>query len=373
MEKPEKSTQKPRKGGFVSFMKRALHEVFIDGLSGMATGLFATLIIGTIIDQIGSFIPGSFGYYVRCVGAFAKVMMGFGIGVGVAYKLKMPPLVALGGGVSGMIGAFASKIIAGTAISAPFTVTTLQSVGEPLGAFVAAYAALKVGALVSGRTKVDIIVTPVCSIAAGAALGLPIGPPISAFMTWIGSVINAAAQQQPIPMGILVAVLMGVALTLPISSAAIGVALGLGGVAAGAAVVGCCCQMVGFAVMSFRENRWGGLAAQGLGTSMLQMPNILLRPVIWLPPIIASAICGPLASAAFGMVSTPVGSGMGTAGLVGPFQTYMAMTAAGTPVVTTLLEIALLQFLLPAVICLLLSELMRKFNLIRENDLKLSL
>lgn len=344
--------------------KRVLNYIFIDGLSGMAIGLFCTLLIGTMIGQIGSLIPGEVGRYISAIGTFAKAMMGAGIGLGMAYKLKKAPMVSISAGVAGMIGAFAHEIINKN--------TAIVGVGEPLGAFVAAFVALEVGSLVSGKTKVDILVTPFVGIMSGAIVGLLLGPPISAFMKFIGDIINASAQQQPVLMGILVAVLMGIALTLPISSAAIGVSLGLSGIAAGAAVVGCCCQMVGFAVMSFRENKWSGLVAQGLGTSMLQMPNIIKRPIVWLPPIIASAILGPIC-AVMGMTSTAVGAGMGTCGLVGNFQTFFAMTEAGANIGIVLLEIVGMQILLPAAICLGLSELMRRFKLIRANDLKLDL
>ena len=344
--------------------KRVLNYVFIDGLSGMAIGLFCTLLIGTMIAQIGSLIPGVVGKFIGYIGTFAKAMMGAGIGLGMAYKLKKAPMVSISAGVAGMIGAFASNIIKDN--------TAIVGVGEPLGAFVAAFVALEVGSLVSGKTKVDLIVTPFVGIMSGAVVGLLLGPPISAFMSFIGNVINASAQQQPVLMGILVAVLMGIALTLPISSAAIGVSLGLSGIAAGAAVMGCCCQMVGFAVMSFRENKWSGLVAQGLGTSMLQMPNIIRRPIVWLPPIIASAILGPI-SAVMGMTSTSVGAGMGTCGLVGNFQTYFAMTESGVSIWLTLIEIIGMQILLPAAICLGLSELMRHFKLLRKDDLKLDL
>ncbi len=353
--------------------KKVLSYIFIDGLSGMATGLFCTLIIGTIICQIGSLIGSSegIGYYIYALGTFAKVLMGAGIGLGVAYKLKKDPLVAISAGVAGMIGAFASAIIKGTVING--AITSLTSVGEPLGAFIASFVAIELGSLVSKKTKVDIIVTPLVAIFSGGAVGLLLGPPISGFMTFLGNVINTSAQQQPILMGILVAVLMGIALTLPISSAAIGVTLGLSGISAGAAVVGCCCQMVGFAVMSFKENRWGGLVAQGLGTSMLQMPNLVKHPICWLPPVIASAILGPFATTLAGMVSSPVGSGMGTAGLVGPLETYFSMTNAGTSPLLTILIILLFCFILPAVITYLISLIFRKFNLIKDGDLKLDL
>jgi uncharacterized membrane protein len=274
-------------------------------------------------------------------------------------------MVSISAGVAGMIGAFASNILKGN--------TAIVGVGEPLGAFVAAFVALEVGSLVSGKTKVDIIVTPLVGILSGATVGLLVGPPISAFMAFIGEIINTSSQQQPVLMGILVAVLMGIALTLPISSAAIGVSLGLSGIAAGAAVTGCCCQMVGFAVMSFRENKWSGLVAQGVGTSMLQMPNIIRRPIVWLPPIIASAILGPISSALLGMTATKVGAGMGTSGLVGCIDTFTAMTAGGVDAWIALLEIVGIQIILPALICLGISELMRKFNLIRQGDLKLNL
>lgn len=361
----KKETKKREKLGFWKTTLKVLNYIFIDGLSGMAIGLFATLIIGTIIGQIGSFIPGVIGKFIGYIGTFAKAMMGAGIGIGMAYKLKKAPMVSISAGVAGMIGAFASNIIDGN--------TVISGVGEPLGAFIAAFVALETGSLVAGKTKVDIIVTPLVSIFSGAVIGLLAGPPISSFMNFIGSLINASAQQQPVIMGILVSVLMGIALTLPISSAAIGVALSLSGIAAGAAVVGCCCQMVGFAVMSFRENRWSGLVAQGIGTSMLQMPNIIRRPVIWLPTIIASAILGPISTAVFGMVSTPVGSGMGTAGLVGPFQTYVAMTEAGFGIGITLTEILFMHIILPAALVLGISELMRYFKVIRKDDLKLDL
>lgn len=342
-----------------------LNYIFIDGLSGMAMGLFATLIIGTIISTIGGYIPGDIGKFIVAMGTFAKAMMGAGIGIGMAYKLKKAPMVSISAGVAGMIGAFASNILKGN--------TTIVGVGEPLGAFVAAFVALEVGSLVSGKTKVDIIVTPLVGILSGATVGLLVGPPISAFMAFIGEVINTSAQQQPVLMGILVAVLMGIALTLPISSAAIGVSLGLSGIAAGAAVTGCCCQMVGFAVMSFRENKWSGIVAQGVGTSMLQMPNIIRHPIVWLPPIIASAILGPISSAVLGMTATKVGAGMGTSGLVGCIDTFTTMTAGGIDAWIVLLEIVGIQIILPALICLGISELMRKLGAIRQGDLKLDL
>ena len=243
--------------------------------------------------------------------------------------------------------------------------------GEPLGAFIAAYVAIEIGAIVSGKTKVDIIVTPISCIVTGAAAGYFVGPYISSAMVFLGNLVNVNVEKYPILGGIAVSVLMGVILTLPISSAAIGVSMGITGLAAGAATVGCCCNMVGFAVISYRENKFGGLIAQGLGTSMLQVPNIVRNPLIWLPSIISSAILGPVSSAVLKMVSNPVGSGMGSAGLVGQFMAYDSMISVGFTPVVTLLEIALMHFVLPAVISLAVAEAMRKIKLIKVNDLKL--
>lgn len=250
-----------------TWTKARLKNIFITGLSGMAQGLFATLIVGTILCQIASYIPGDVGYYLNAIGTFAKVLMGGGIGIAVAHKFKASTLTSVSTAVAGFIGQYAEKIISGVAFDGSLTI--LVGVGEPLGAFVASYFAVFVGSLVSGKTKVDILVTPLCCVLAGGSLGLLVGAPVSWVMNAFGQLINIGTTQQPILMGIIVSALMGIALTLPISSAAIGVSLGLSGIAAGAATVGCCCQMVGFAVMSFRENRWGGLVAQGIGTSML--------------------------------------------------------------------------------------------------------
>ncbi len=344
-------------------IKRLLNYIFIDGMSGMAIGLFATLIIGTIIENIGKLFGGDFGNYIKIAGQFAKFTMGAGIALGMGYKLKKAPLVSVSAGVVGMLASFVSKINVGISFT---------SVGEPLGAFISAFVALEVGSLVSGKTKVDVIVTPLTSIFSGALVAFLIGAPISELMTFLSGVIRTAGEQQPFLMGVLVAVLMGVFLTLPISSAAIGVTLGLDGIVAGAAVVGCCCQMVGYAVLSFRENKWGGLIAQGLGTSMLQMPNLVKKPILWLPPIIASAILGPISSCALQMTSSAVGSGMGTAGLVGVIETFSTMSA-NQDWWLVLIQIIGIDILAPALICFLVGEIMRKMGWIKFGDLKLDL
>ncbi|MBR5223513.1 MAG: PTS sugar transporter subunit IIC [Clostridia bacterium] len=344
-------------------MKKYLNRLFIDGLSGMAYGLFSTLIIGTIICQIASLLGNNaVADYLNAMGSVAKTLTGAGIGVGVACKLKASPLTTVAAAVAGMVGAFPDFAKVAFAVGAP---------GEPLGAFIAAYVAIEIGYLVSGRTKVDIIVTPICCILTGAAAGYFVGPYISTFMKWVGELVNVNVEQSPILGGMLVSVVMGILLTLPISSAAVGISMGITGLAAGAATIGCCCNMVGFAVISYRENKFGGLVAQGIGTSMIQMPNIVRHPLIWLPSIISSAILGPISSAVLKMVSNPVGSGMGSAGLVGQFMAYDSMVSAGVSPVVTLLEIVLMHFVLPAVVTLGIAEAMRKLGWIKSGDMKL--
>lgn len=351
-------------------LKKILDRIFIDGLSAMAQGLFATLIIGTIIQQIGMLIGGPVGDMIYVLGKVAASLTGAGIGAAVAYRFKESPMVVVSAATAGMAGAFASKLLAGTVLVDGAMI--YAGPGEPLGAFIAAYVGIIFGHMVSGRTKVDILVTPLVSIGTGSAVGLILGPPISGFMAWLGSIINWGTEQQPFLMGIVVSVLMGMILTLPISSAALGIILNLSGLAAGAATVGCCCNMVGFAVASYRENKIGGLLAQGIGTSMLQVPNIVRRPVIWLPAILSSAILGPVGTMVLHMTSNATGSGMGTAGLVGQIMTYQTMIAA-EPASAVLIKILLIQIILPAVITLGISEFMRKKQWIRPGDMKLEL
>ena len=341
-------------------LKKYLNRVFIDGFSGMALGLFATLIIGTIVGQIASFISGPVGEYMTYASKIAKTLMGAGIGVGVASKYKEGPLVTVSAAVAGMVGAFPSIIT-----------ITLGSPGNPLSAFIAAYVAIEVGHLVAGKTPVDIILTPLLSIAAGSVIAFIVGPYIAEFTTWLGELININVDKHPFIGGIVISVSMGIFLTLPISSAAIGVMLGLDGLAAGAATIGCCCQMVGFAVMSYRENKVGGLISQGIGTSMLQMPNIVKHPQIWIPPILSSAILAPVSTMALGMVNNKVGSGMGTSGLVGQFTAYAEMVSAGTKPEWAVLQIVIMHFLVPGLLTLAIAEAMRKMKWIKDGYMKL--
>ena len=330
---------------YMEKVKKVLDRIFIEGLSAMAHGLFATLIIGTIIQQIGTFMGGNIGEMIFIAGKLAAALTG-----------------------AGMAGAFASSILAGKVFVDGAMV--FAGPGEPLGAFIAAYVGIFFGHMVSGKTKVDILVTPVVTIGSGCLVGFLIGPPISGFMSWLGSLINWGTEQQPFLMGIIVSVLMGMILTLPISSAALGVILNLSGLAAGAATVGCCCNMVGFAVASYRENKVGGLLAQGIGTSMLQVPNIVKKPVIWLPAIISSAILGPVGTMVLHMTNNATGSGMGTAGLVGQIMTWQTMIQTESAQMV-LIKILLIQIVLPAVVTLGISEFMRKKDWIKTGDMKL--
>lgn len=315
----------------------------IEALGAMAKGLFASLIVGLILKVIGQKLnlPLLVDFF-----EIARSMMGPAIGVAVAYGLQAPPLVIFTSAVTGGAGA---------------------ELGGPVGAFLAAVIGAESGKLISKETKLDIVLTPMVVIITGGIMAKFVGPVINNFMNYLGTVIMRATELQPIPMGAIVSTLMGIALTLPISSAAIGLMLKLSGLAAGAATVGCSAQMVGFAVMSYRENGVGGLVSQGLGTSMLQMPNIVNNPYIWLPPTLSGALLGPVATTVFKMKNVPAGSGMGTAGLVGQFGTIEAMGS------NVLGPILLLHFILPAILTLIFAELMRKWGLIKKNDLLLDL
>lgn len=357
----------------ITYLRSWAHRLFIEGLTGMAHGLFGTLIIGTILTQVGGLLPGAAGTSLTLLGRVATSVTGAGIGLGTARRLGADTFVVVSAAVAGQVGALASGLLAGTTLvtDGVGTALVLRGPGEPLGAFLAAYTAVEVGRAVSGRTPVDILVTPLACVAVGGAVGLLVGPPISEGMTALGDLVNWGTERQPLLMGVIVAVIMGMVLTLPISSAALGVILGLSGVAAGASTIGCTTQMVGFAVASFRENRWGGLLAQGLGTSMLQVPNIVRHPLIWVPPTLASAILGPVATVVLHLESNAIGSGMGSAGLVGQIMTWQTMSSTTSP--GRLLGLLLVShFLAPALLTLVISEFMRAQGWIRPGDMALA-
>ena len=333
---------------------------FIDAMSNMALGLFASLLIATILDTLGSWTHWAF---LSEAASFAKAATGAALGVAIAYALKAPPLVLVSAAAVGY---------AGNNLGATYVIDGVEKAltAGPAGAFVAAIIAVELGKLVSKTTKVDILVTPLVTILSGVAIAKFACPFIAYLMYALGTFVNTATEMQPFVMGIIVSVVVGMVLTLPISSAALCAMIGITGLAGGAATVGCCAQMVGFAVISFRENRWSGLVAQGLGTSMLQIGNICRRPAIWLPPTLAAAVCGPLATMLFKLECTGVSAGMGTCGLVGPLGILSAMPEGGAMMWIGILVDCIL---LPAVLSFLFNELFRKIGWIHDGDMKLEL
>ncbi|NLY08386.1 MAG: PTS sugar transporter subunit IIC [Tissierellia bacterium] len=318
----------------------------LDVLSNMALGLFSTLLIGTILNSIGQklHIP----FLSEVLWPMARDMTGPAIAVAIALSLKAPKLIILASTVVGMAG---------------------NVDGGPVGALVATVLAVEIAKLVSGETKIDLIVTPAVTIIVGLLVATTIGPPINGFMIALGQMVMYATTLQPFLMGIIVAVVVGMVLTLPISSAALCMMLSLSGLAGGAATAGCCAQMIGFAVISWSDNGLSGLLSQGLGTSMLQVPNIVKNWKIWIPPTLASVITGPLSTMVFKMENIPIGSGMGTSGLVGQIGTLTAMEQFPQTHVWT--GIILLHFILPAVLSYVFYRILKNIGWIKDGDMKI--
>ncbi len=359
---------------FKSFLKRKDIEIsakryLIDALGAMAQGLFCSLLIGTIINTFGTQFKIPFltspvaviGGTEYTAGGIASAMSGPAMSIAIGYALKCPPLVLF------------------SLTAAGFAANALGGAGGPLAVLFIAVISAELGKAVSKETRIDILVTPLVTVMAGILLSWLIAPPLGKAAMSVGSLIMWATELQPLLMGILVAVLTGMALTLPISSAAICAALGLTGLAGGAAVAGCCAQMVGFAVMSFKENKWGGLVSQGIGTSMLQMGNIIKNPFIWLPPILTSCITGPVSTCIFRlqMNGAPVSSGMGTCGFVGQLGVYSGWVSDiqnGLKESITAADwtgLILVSFVLPAILCPLFAMLLRRAGLIKDGDMTL--
>ncbi len=362
-----------QKRGLKATLQKYAKRYFIDAMGAMASGLFASLLMGTIIKTAGQVLLDavSQGWLTTLarslidIGGFASSMAGCAMAVAIGYALKADPLVLFSLAAVG----HASNSIGGA--------------GGPLAVLVIAIAASEIGMLVSKKTKLDILVTPLVTIMTGCVLALLIAKPIGDAAASLGGIIQWATARQPFVMGVVISVVMGMILTLPISSAAIGASLGIGltGLAGGAAVAGCCAQMVGFAVISFRENRWGGLVAQGLGTSMLQVPNIFKNPRIWIAPTLASAITGPLATMVFHleMNSAGINSGMGTCGLVGPIGVingwFKPIVEGVSPIVPNAMDwlgLVLICFVLPAVLSWGINLGLRKIGWVKDGDMKLS-
>ena len=334
----------------MSIIKKYLRRYFVDAMSFMALGLFSSLIVGLIISQLAK-IP-----QLSVLSSFAGVLsasspvVGGAIGAAIAYGLKSKPLVIFS---CIAVGAFGYEL------------------GGPVGAYVASVAANEISRLVSGRTKIDIVVTPLVTIISGGFVSTFVGPYLSEFMSELGGLINAATQLHPFPMGITVSVLVGLALTAPISSAALCIMLGIDGIAAGAAAVGCAAQMIGFAVTSFKANGVGGLVSQGVGTSMLQFGNIMRHPQIALAPTLAGAVLGPVSTCVLKMTNTPTGAGMGTSGLVGQFGAYSSM-ADSFGSTEAIIIIVLMHIVAPAILSLVFHFIFKKLGLVKDEYLKLN-
>lgn len=331
-------------------IKRLFRKYVVDALSYMALGLFCSLILGLIVGQLAKIeFLGFLGFIAEALSA-SSPLVGACIGFAIVLGLKYAPLVTISSAIVGALG---------------------YKFGGPVGSYFAVIIAARVGELVSKKTPVDIILTPLVTIVVGGLIARYCCSPINDFMLYLGSLINNATTLSPFLMGIVVSVLVGCALTLPISSAALCIMLGIDGLAAGAATVGCCAQMVGFAVISFKDNGVGGLLSQGLGTSMLQIGNIVRKPIIWLAPTLTAAILGPVSTVVFGMTNNALGAGMGTSGLVGPIATYADMTAAGGDPTAIIIKIAVLHFVAPAIISLLIHFAMTRLGWVKKGDMKI--
>ena len=344
----EQVTFLQRKDIKISFERYA-----IDALSAMAQGLFASLLIGTILNTLGNLTGLS---VLNEVGGFASACTGAAMAVAIGYAIKCPPLVLF------------------SLVTVGYAANSAGGAGGPLAVLVIAIIAGEFGKAVSHETKVDILVTPLVTIGVGCALAMTAAPWIGAGAMAVGNFIMWATELQPFLMGVIVSVVVGLALTLPISSAAICAALGLTGLAGGAALAGCCAQMVGFAVASFRDNGWGGVVSQGIGTSMLQMGNIMRKPVIWVAPTVAAAVCGPIATCVFQLQQngSAIASGMGTCGLVGPIGVYAGWVSDGvTPGAFEWAGLVVISVVAPAIITWIVDTVLRRAGIIEEGDMAL--
>ena len=332
-------------------MKKIFKKYIVDAMSHMAMGLFCSLILGLIISQIAR-IPGlDFLDFIAEALSSTSPLIGACIGLAMASGMSCAPLVTISSAITGALG---------------------YQFGGPVGAYLSVILGAEIGMLFSKKTPVDIILTPLVTIVCGGLFARYCCSPINDFMLYLGAVINDATQLSPFLMGITVSVLVGCALTLPISSVAICVMLGIDGLAAGAATVGCCTQMVGFAVISYKDNGIGGLLSQGVGTSMLQIGNILKKPVIWLAPTLTSAILGPVSTVWLEMTNNSLGAGMGTSGLVGPLATYATMSPEADSIGMLIVKILCLYFIAPAIISLGLNAIMTRLGWIKPGDMKLN-
>lgn len=356
-------------------IKKLFNRWFITAFTGMAQGLFATLLAGTILSELGRHIDNDFGKVLVLLGNLAKFLMGAGIGIGIAYYLKMPKIVIFTSAFVGMAGALAEPLMKAISNGEIDILLKYGLPGNPVSSYITVMLAIEISKYLEKKTSLDILVVPI-SMMLLSFVGLYVSIPFIELINLIAKGIELSINKAPFVMGVIISVVMGILLTMPTSSAAVWISIAHGKtseamlIAGGAAVVGCAAHMVGFAVMSYRENKVGGLISQGIGTSMLQIPNIMRKPILIVPPIIASAIVGPLSTCVFKLRCNAVGGGMGTSGLVGVFGVLDVSTEIIEPWKLAL-GLILLMLIIPTFVCLLLSEIMRRKNIIKQNDLKI--
>lgn len=354
----------------MTYIKKYLHHLFVDGMNGMALGLFATFIWGNLLQQIGFYTSGSISILIYNFGKLLCSLTCAGIGIGIAHKFQEGLWITICSAICAMAGGHALEFLSGSILSGSSII--LNSPGEPLGAFIAAYVGIEVGHLLANKTRWDFLITPMLTLCSGIATGLLIGPYISMFSSWFGDLISWSTQQSPVLMGVLVSVLMGIASTFPIHAITIASSLHLSGLAAGAAAIGCCCHMIGFAVASYPENKLSGFLSQSIGTSTLQMGNVFRNPLILLPVILSSAILGPISTVILKMSNSSASAGLGSLGFNCSISAWQYMTQTQSPALV-LAKIVLMHFLLPAIFTLLFSNWMRKNKWIKFGDMKLDM
>ncbi|MCR5609809.1 MAG: PTS sugar transporter subunit IIC [Lachnospiraceae bacterium] len=353
----------------MNFLQKLYQSIFEKAMQGLTLGLFASVVLGTILEQIGIVVGGEYQAEIIAVAMVIKKMVGVCIGVGVATKLDAKPLVCACAAVVGYVGAFSQNIFDYAKMGG--NIVFANDVGEPITAFVAAYVAVCLGSFIASKTKIDYIITPVISIIPGIMVAKYVGHPVSMAMKRLGEIIDWSTTQNPVIMGMVIAVFMGLALTFPISSIAIAIALNLTGQAAGAAAIGCCVNMVGFAAASFKDNKFDGFLVQSIGTSTVQMPNIIKNPAILIPVVATSAVLGPVAICVCGIVSTTDAAGVGSCAFMAQISTYKTMIELGNNRNVSLVYIMLMTFILPAIMSWVISEGLRKKGLIKDNDMSI--
>lgn len=351
--------------------KKIYNDIFVEGLGGMASGLFVTMIIGMILTQTAGLTSGAYAKYLVQIGSLMQILTGAGIGIGMSVRYKQGALVSVVAAITGMIGAYGPQIMSGNIVQEGRVI--FDGSGEPIGAFVAAYAGIKVAQALHNKTPIGAFLSPIAGVFAGALCGLWIGTPLSILTNRLGIMVNWGTVHSPFVMGIVVAVIMGLVFTLPFNAVTLAVTLKLSGLAGGAAMAGCCTHMVGFAMMGTKDNNIGGFAAQALGTSKIQISNIMKKMLVLIPPVMASAIVGPLSTCIFRLSCGPEAAGLGNTALLGPMMAYRYMMEAGQEDIVAGFKIIMVCFVLPALVTKFIAGFLKKDGVIKEGDLKINL